>query len=476
MSQNVTPLQIRQQLANDPHRPAYHFQPPKNWMNDPNGFIHWKGQYHLFYQHNPSSPLHGRIHWGHAVSDDLVHWRDLPIALSPTPDGPDKDGCWSGCAIDNDGVPTLVYTGVHPEVQCIAIGSGDMLRWQKHAANPVIAAPPDALEVTGFRDPHLWREGPDWYAIIGSGIRDVGGAVLLYRSADLVNWEYLHPLCLGDKNETGVMWECPSFFPLGDRYVLFVSVTPLAYVEYFVGTYKEHKFEPEYHARLDHSGLFYAPQSIFDATGRRLMFGWLRESRGNEAIEAAGWSGMQSVPRVLTMNAHGKLGINPAPELQRLRGERCSLSSVLVKPDTDHMLPNVQGDALEIFAEFVPGSARVSGLKLRCSPGEEEVTKIVYNWETQMLAIDRSRSCAQPDGVDCSPQLGAVRLSEDETLRLRVFLDRSAVEVFANDHECISSRIYPTRRDSNAVGLFTEGGDAIVRQLDVWAMAPIWPL
>ena len=104
----------------DLHRPAYHFVPPSNWMNDPNGLIHWRGQYHLFYQYNPNGAFHGTIHWGHAVSDDLVHWRDLPIALEPTPDGPDKDGVYSGCAVDRDGVPTLMYTGVRPQVQCIA--------------------------------------------------------------------------------------------------------------------------------------------------------------------------------------------------------------------------------------------------------------------------------------------------------------------------------------------------------------------
>src|SRR5947209_17224863 len=96
----------------DPHRPGFHFLPAKNWMNDPNGLIQWKGQYHLFYQYNPHSALHSTIHWGHAVSPDLLHWQDLPIALSPTPGGHDAEGCWSGCAVNHNGIPTLIYTGV----------------------------------------------------------------------------------------------------------------------------------------------------------------------------------------------------------------------------------------------------------------------------------------------------------------------------------------------------------------------------
>ena len=128
----------------DPHRPVFHFLPVKNWMNDPNGVIQWNGQYHLFYQYNPHGAFHGTIHWGHAVSSDLVHWRHLPIALTPTPEGLDKDGCWSGCAIDNNGVPTLFYTGVFPQVQCTATSSDDhLLTWQKHP-EPVISAPPQS--------------------------------------------------------------------------------------------------------------------------------------------------------------------------------------------------------------------------------------------------------------------------------------------------------------------------------------------
>jgi beta-fructofuranosidase len=215
----------------DPHRPAFHFLPEKHWMNDPNGLIQWKGQYHMFYQYNPHGAFHGTIHWGHAISRDLVHWEHLPIALAPTPDGVDKDGCWSGCAVNNNGAPTLLYTGVYPQVQCIATSSDDLLTWQKHP-HPVITAPPPEIEVHAggeIRDPFVWKEKDQWYMLLGSRIEGAGGLILLYRSEDLLHWEYLHPLLTGDANQmepfwTGTMWECPNFIDFGEKRTLIISV------------------------------------------------------------------------------------------------------------------------------------------------------------------------------------------------------------------------------------------------------------
>jgi beta-fructofuranosidase len=136
-------------------------------MNDPNGLIQWRGQYHLFFQYNPFAPVWGSIHWGHAASDDLVHWRDLPIALAPTPNSVDGFGVFSGCAFDANGVPTVLYTGVRQpadgpriELPCVATSTdADLVTWHKHPANPVIAAPPHDLDLLGFRDHSVWREG-----------------------------------------------------------------------------------------------------------------------------------------------------------------------------------------------------------------------------------------------------------------------------------------------------------------------------
>lgn len=147
-----------QQLAQDPLRPQYHFLPAANWMNDPNGPIYYRGNYHLFYQYNPNGAFWGTMHWGHAVSKDMLHWKHLPIAFAPTPGGYDKDGVFSGSAVIHNGTPTMIFTGVSPEVQCIATGNSDMTVWKKEP-QPVIAAPPPGMKVTGFRDPAPWREG-----------------------------------------------------------------------------------------------------------------------------------------------------------------------------------------------------------------------------------------------------------------------------------------------------------------------------
>ena len=247
------------------HRPRYHFLPPSGWMNDPNGLIQWEGRYHLFYQYSPEFgdvPDSHRAatlkHWGHAVSDDLVHWEHWPVALTPTPGGPDKDGCYSGCAVDNNGVPTLVYTGVFPQCACIATSTDGLVTWTKHPANPVVAAPPDGLAVPGFRDHSVWRndepglhdpmeiggadlassEDDGWHQVIGSGVRGVGGTALHYTSPDLIRWRYRGQLFTGDAELTGAMWECPDFFPLDEQHVLMVSAHPGATaVVYWVGPY-----------------------------------------------------------------------------------------------------------------------------------------------------------------------------------------------------------------------------------------------
>ena len=162
-------------------------------MNDPNGPIWWKGQYHLFYQLNPHAAVWGDMHWGHAISPDMVHWHHLPIALAPTPGSADSEGCFSGSAVVFDGKPTFIYTGVQDappaettlhdgndklrETQLLAVAEDDNLLHWKKLATPIIATPPQGMYVTGFRDPCLWQEGDDWYLGIGSGERTIGGCV-----------------------------------------------------------------------------------------------------------------------------------------------------------------------------------------------------------------------------------------------------------------------------------------------------------
>ena len=465
----------------DPHRPAYHFTAPANWLNDPNGLIQWRGRYHLFYQHNPERPWWGLMHWGHAVSDDLVHWEHLPIALTPTPGGPDQDGCFSGCAVVHNGVPTFIYTGVKGKAQlpCLATSDDDdLITWTKYSGNPVIAAPPDDVDVVFFRDHSVWQEGGAWYQVVGSGIADQGGTALLYRSEDLVQWTYLHPLLVGDKERrepfwTGDGWECPDFFALGDRHTLIISVWNggTHFPAYFVGRYTDQRLTLETEGVLDAGGHFYAPQSFTDDGGRRIMFGWLREARSQDQQGEAGWSGAMSLPRQLSLGPDGDLAVIPAPEIEVLRGSPREVGEQHVSPGSPVRLDGIEGDCLELDVTFDGGDATSFGLNVRCSPDGEEQTSISYDPARGLLTVDGTRSSRNPGAR------GDVRSAQltrtDEPLRLRVFLDRSVLEIFANDRVCITERLYPERADSVGIELFAVGGSATLRHITAWELAAV---
>lgn len=470
----------------DPHRPAYHFLPEANWLNDPNGLIQWQGRYHLFYQCNPNGPFHGTVHWGHAVSEDLVHWEHLPIALTPTPNSPDQDGCFSGCAVDNNGVATLIYTGVRgPELEdelaCVATSTDELLiTWEKYPGNPVIAAPPPDLKLVAYRDHSVWKEDDTWYQVIGAGIQDVGGTALLYRSPDLLTWQYLQPILVGDRTETapivtGDMWECPALFSLDNKHVLMISVWAnhtLINSSYFVGEYKQQLFTPEHRAIVDNGGSFYAPQTMLDNQGRRLMWGWLREQRSLEAQRLAGWSGTMTLPRQLSVLPDGRLTQTPVPELQQLRTNHQQFQQLVISPDAGLALPEIQGDCLEIIITLEADQSENVGLAVRCSPDGVEQTLILYDWSSSELIIDLKDSSLTPD-VSHERYTIPCHLDSPGNIKLHIFLDRSVIEVFANDQTAMASRIYPTRPDSLGVRLVANGGQATARSMDVWTISPI---
>jgi beta-fructofuranosidase len=484
------PKLTREDLAHDLHRPQYHFLPPPNWMNDPNGLIQWKGQYHLFYQYNPNGPFWGTIHWGHATSRDLVHWTDRPIALAPTPGGADENGCWSGCAIDHDGMPSLIYTGVSsaagpPDDQrpCLATSADDdLLVWHKHPGNPIIRQPPSNLALTIFRDHCVWHEDDGWYQIIGAGLQGGGGAALLYRSQDLRQWDYLHPLCIGDQRDrsgvwTGTGWECPQLIALnGQRYLLF-SAWDNGHTLYSVcltGDYRDHRFIARETYKLDWGDhYYYAPQVMVDDQGRHLMWGWIQEGRSREAQIAAGWSGVMSLPRILSQGPDKRVNCAPAPEMHRLRADHFHLGNLKLSPQSGNPLDEIEGDCLELLAEFEHTHTGMVELKLRCAPDGAEETLLSYEWTTDRILLDRTRSSLD---VSCQHAIqgGLVGLSDGEPLRLHVFLDRSVIEIFVNGRFCLTSRIYPTRHDSQRVSLSASGSYLQVRSLDVWSLRSIW--
>lgn len=473
----------RQRHFNDHQRPQYHFLPPANWMNDPNGLIQWDGQYHLFYQYNPDGAYHANMHWGHAVSSDLIHWTDLPIALKPTPGGWDEGGCWSGCAVNNNGVPTLMYTGVRGkrgenQAQGIATSSDNLLTWQQYPGNPVISQiPAEARQRHDFRDPFVWREDDGWYLLLASRVEGIGGTVFLYRSPDLIHWEYLNPLLIGRMEQTGRTWECPNFFRLGDKWVLILSahIDPerTAKVFYFVGEYREHRFFPEIKGIFDY-GVLYAPLTMQDDRGRRLLWGWLREDRTVEKQLAAGWSGVQSIPRVLTLLPDHRLGMAPAPEVELLRGEHQRYTDIPLSTLIEEMQLEPDGHALDIVAEFEPGQTGLFGLSVLATPDGQEKTRILYDAPTQRLIVERMQS-SLAGGVNPYAHAAPHPLLPGERLQLRILLDGSVIEIIANQRTSIVSRAYPTRADSTELTLFAHHSDGHLVSLDVWKMASIWP-
>nr|WP_276250342.1 glycoside hydrolase family 32 protein [Halomicroarcula sp. SHR3] len=468
---------MRERLDDDPHRPGYHVSPPANWLNDPNGLVHWNGRYHVFYQYNPTGPFHGTIHWGHAVSDDLVHWEDRPVALSPSPDGPDRDGCWSGCTVDDDGVATILYTGGRGTAQlpCLATSTDDSLTsWVKDPDNPVIdelPAEPEVLRTEDwdgeFRDHCVWREDGVWHQLIGAGMEDGGGAALLYVSTDLREWEYRGPVLTGDRDTAGTVWECPELLDFGEKQLLHVS--NYEDVVYFLGQYADGEFAVEQRGRLDH-GDFYAPQSMWTDDGRTLTWGWVKEARDIGAQWDAGWSGSLSVPRELSLAEDGGLRQRPAPALTELRGNGDHRDEIRLRAGGCHEL-DVRSRQFELQATVQLTDADAVELRVLETPDGEERTPIRYT-ATSEVVVDRTQASTAPEATTDSQRMTVTPY--DAPLSLHVFVDGSIVEVFANERRCLTSRVYPERTDATGISLATVGGSATVTDLDCWELDSAW--
>ena len=480
-------LESRRRLAGDPNRPLYHYAAPCNLLKDPNGPLYWQGRYHLFYQNNPYEVEDANMHWGHAVSEDLVHWTDLPVALLPTPGGPDRDGCWSGQIVIVDGVPTAVYFG-NPAGICIARchpADTSLVHWEKFAGNPIIPPPPAGSAWKPF-DPCVWKYGNLWHLICG-GRTERGDTAFLLTSADFVNWEYQHEFYEGKRSWTEIDEDCavPDFFSIGDKHMLIFSSHKHG-AQYYLGEYSasEKKFRPEQHSRLNHnptigvtmeSGNYIAPATLEGPGGRRILFSWIGEGRRFSVQQAAGWSGIMALPRVLSFTDSGVLRIEPIAEIDKLRRRHRRVSDVFISPDEEIGLDGIGNDVLEIDAVIEPGSACECGLALRYFSEGAEQTLVSFMAPECQIKIDVSQSSQNPDVVDSEEQAAPMTLTQDEPLRLRIFLDRSVIEVFANERQCLTKRIYPSQFDSVDVAIFARGGSAKLVSLDAWDMEPIWP-
>lgn len=307
-------------------RPRLHFTARSGWINDPHGVLHTGGRYHLFFQHNPAGTVWAAAcHWGHATSDDLLTWREEPIALAPA-DG--EVGCWSGSVVLDGDVPTLLYTRVagdawgHGQV-ALARGSSDLAVWVRDHRRAVVEGPPAGLDSVHFRDPFVWRAEDGWRMLVGIGLAGGEAAAVQYRSDDLMTWHDDGLLARRSRTETdgaftGGMWECPQLFALDGAWVLIVSVWDderLHHVAYGVGAYDGRRFTPRTWGRLSHGDQMYAATTFVDADGRRCMLSWLRE-RDDTTPAGSPYAGAHSLPRVLRLDGD-LLVASPHPNLDR---------------------------------------------------------------------------------------------------------------------------------------------------------------
>jgi beta-fructofuranosidase len=487
---NVLANPTAQQLAADPRRPQFHLVPPANWMNDPNGPIYWHGKYHMFYQYNPDGAYWGDMHWGHATSPDMIHWTHLPVALSPTPGGPDSGGCFSGTTVVDAGTVTAIYTGVvsvpedqatirngpnsFRESQCLATSSDpELKRWAK-LPGPIIDAPPAGMHVKGFRDPSPWRHGDWWYMTVGSGFPRKAGAVLLYRSKDLHHWEYLHVLVNGESSEpdaahpvvSGDMWECPELFPLGGKHVLIFSTKGKTHWKIGDLDVKEMLFHPQKEGILDY-GSYYAAKTQLDTDGNRIVWGWILEARPLEEYKAAGWAGMMSLPRVLTLASDGGLNLQAAPSVKVLRQKHQSLQISSSDEETNQRMREmaIENCCGEIRCVLKPSGKPVS-LSLQGTYSNHSVTD---TW----LALKYDPATPHQVSID----EGAIPFPQNDSNRLEVeiYIDGSVAEVFVNGQISYTKRFYYPGSEAPAIGVRVDGPPQTLSVLEMWQLAPISP-
>lgn len=491
---------LRQTVHSDPHAPRYHFISPQadNICFDPNGAIFWNGRYHLFYICQDQRLVSGtefwqRGHgWGHASSADLVHWDQHPLAL--TPQGGPEVGIYSGCAIVNrEGLPTIVYHGCQAGT-CLATPlDDDLITWKKFPGNPVIPEPQKAGDpgwgVYHVYDPFVWKEGELYYATLGGKVKpaDKYDTAYLFSSRDQIDWKYLHPLYMPDTRWTDEHDDCacPKFFRLGDTHVL-LCLSHARGTRYYTGDYRDRCFYPTSHQMVNHpGGCSFAPEVLMDNLGRRIAWFWVLDQRANWSEK--GVVGTITLPRVLSPGTDGRIRIEPAEDLNILRQEHRRFENINLNPGGVHTLGGVSGACLELMIETAPPSRSGFTLALRASPDDAEQTTITYDPAIDELKIDVSRSSSVDKGFrpwpldwwrpvdsqNMSSQRVALNLSASEPLKLRVFLDRSILEVFVNDYTSLVQRIYPTRSDSVGMKLTASHGPTRIACLDIWKMREI---
>lgn len=466
-AQQVSDLEAR--LAADPRRPQFHLLPASNWMNDPNGPIYFNGQYHMFFQYNPEAAVWGNMSWNHAISSNMLHWTNLPVAFTETPGGPDSAGCFSGSTIAvEEGKHKrvyAVYTGVVKskeqetiraealqESQCLAWSDDPMLKQWSKGPEPIVPLPPAGLKVTGFRDPSVWKQDDWFYMTVGSGIERVGGCVLLYRSKDLKIWDYLHPLVSGEWNGNattnpvadGEMWECPEFFPLDGAHVLIYSTLRKVFWQSGELDAKTMKFNPRKTGLLDLDA-FYAPKTQLDAKAQRILWGWIPERRPEPEYRLAGWSGMMSLPRVMNLDKDGTLRLRILPQAASLR------SAVISQ---DESRSGIRKTLRKASGEILCSGAAGKSFEFTLSNGDSELLHVSYSAEKHAFAAEGNEIALQPTDLPT----------------LQAFVDGSVIELILSERIGWTKRFYYPGTTAPDIGAWANGTDV---RMTAWEIEPI---
>ncbi len=442
----------------DPARPIFHVTSPAQWVNDPNGPIFYKGTYHLFYQLTPYSDESGIKYWGHVRSRDLAQWEHLPIAIAPSNDK-GEESIWSGCCtLNGEGKPTIFYTSIaagksafdHAE-QWAATSEDDLIHWQKSSANPVLSeALHGGKKIYDWRDPFIFKDGKKTFVVLGGHLEEKGAAAVNIYEAEnpaLTQWKYRGVLFRIPGAPTA---ECPNFFKLGKQWVLFVS--PYGKVQYFTGDFDATtwRFTARTNGLLDYGPNFYAPNTMLVPDGRRFVWGWV-----TGFPKGRGWNGCLSLPRELSFSRDGKLRQKPAPQLARLRGERVVRRNVRCD-DAGQVFRLPQSNTLEIGVEMDLQSAK--GVRLAITADEKDAVMLSCNG-SELSVQDAKAPLEGGDG--------------ERSLELRIFIDRSVLEVFANDAVCLTKTLAPPERNL-AMRIRADAGQLRIKQIEAWTLKSIW--
>ncbi|AZR96671.1 beta-fructofuranosidase [Streptococcus suis] len=432
-------IQTEKGKVNPVFKPKAHLTPETGWMNDPNGFIYFRGEYHLFYQFNPYESVWGPMHWGHAKSKDLVNWEQLPVALAPDK-AYDKDGCFSGSAIVKDDVLWLMYTGhivnedgTVSQVQNMAF-STDGIHFEKIEQNPVATAEglPEEVIANDFRDPKIFEKDGHYYSVVATNHKDNVGCIVLLSSPNLTDWKFESIFLKGQAHQ-GHVWECPDYFEVdGQEYLIispmryqkdgndFVNINSNIFVTGHVDWDKK-VFVADSFKEIDHGHDFYAAQTTEGPEGERVMIAWMHTWGRKLVTNDLGhkWYGQMTLPRILKKTENGLHQVLPTSVLEAFSD-------------------------IEI-GQSIQGPSKLS-LKLEDSLDlklgtDQDYLQFGYDKDRQEVYIDRSSLKIQQVGEE---EWSTVRRAVTvEAKELLVLIDTNCLEIFINEgQETLTSTFY----------------------------------